>query len=873
MHRFVLGAVASLCAAGTFAGAGAGSISPVSGQFVSSEPRDLDLSRLGHPATGVDVRAAVQSTRSRFGFAGQFDPHLGTTFLWTPARERTLAAPLGASPVHPSDAVGRAHLRSQARALGLTDQAIAQARLHDLHVSPLGAVVYRYAQRQDGLEVFNRQLNVVTDAQGRLVAVSGYFAPQGQAGAVATFKLPAAQAVQHAFRALGGTGAIGLTAIGSKDGYQRFQATGAQSSDLQPTGQPRARKVLFPLDGAMLPAWYVEVQGSTRDAARQAAHGYVISATDGRVLFCHDLVDHDSAQPVSKPNPNAYVYRVLASIDNKRPLDSPLGNAAQPFRQADPTIPDPRVMVNSHLIKIVTDEKGAIHDPWMQPGATTTSGNNVVSYLDLGGADGFDAGDLAPTLTGPNTFDYPVAGDGDTKALPNQNGAAVMLFYVNNWLHDFWYPHGFNEASGNAQRSNYGRGGVEGDPVLAEGQDFSGRNNANMFTPADGGSPRMQMYLWDGLRDASVAITAPAELAGPLVFGTAAFGAMAFDVTAPVVAYNDGVAPGGDACTPAINGAALAGKLALIDRGTCAFTVKVKNAQDAGAVGAVIVNNAPGTPPAMGGTDTTITIGSMSISQDDGNRIKASPSQVTMNLRRALVPDLDGTIDMDIIAHEYFHHVSNRLVGNAAGLSNNQGRGMGEGWSDFNTLLVTIRDADTKAPNNDHWQGAYAVGGYVSGSNYFGIRRTPYSTDMAKDPLTFKHIQNGVPLPVGAPIAFGQDGASNAEVHNTGEIWCNVLWEAYAGFLNDPRYNTKTARDRVQDYIVAGLKATPNAPTILEARDAILAVADASNDADFTIWATAFAKRGMGVGAVGPDRNSNTNIGVTESYVVAVPTP
>ena len=40
-------------------------------------------------------------------------------------------------------------------------------------------------------------------------------------------------------------------------------------------------------------------------------------------------------------------------------------------------------------------------------------------------------------------------------------------------------------------------------------------------------------------------------------------------------------------------------------------------------------------------------------------------------------------------------------------------------------------------------------------------------------------------MPTTAPIAFGQDGAQNAEVHNTGEIWCNVLWEGYAGFLSD----------------------------------------------------------------------------------------
>jgi hypothetical protein len=66
---------------------------------------------------------------------------------------------------------------------------------------------------------------------------------------------------------------------------------------------------------------------------------------------------------------------------------------------------------------------------------------------------------------------------------------------------------------------------------------------------------------------------------------------------------------------------------------------------------------------------------------------------------------------------------------------------------------------------------------------------------------------------------------------------------------------------------------TPSAPTLVEARDAILAAADATDDADFMIWATAFAKRGMGVGAVAPARNSTTNSGVVESYIVATPTP
>src|SRR3546814_7989277 len=93
---------------------------------------------------------------------------------------------------------------------------------------------------------------------------------------------------------------------------------------------------------------------------------------------------------------------------------------------------------------------------------------------------------------------------------------------------DWWYDHGFDEQAGNAQTSNYGRGGVEGDAISAQGQDSSGRNNANMATPADGGSPTMQMYLFDGPVSGEVRVTAPA--AGPsLKFAGAAFGPSTFD--------------------------------------------------------------------------------------------------------------------------------------------------------------------------------------------------------------------------------------------------------------------------------------------------------------------------------------------------------
>ena len=81
----------------------------------------------------------------------------------------------------------------------------------------------------------------------------------------------------------------------------------------------------------------------------------------------------------------------------------------------------------------------------------------------------------------------------------------------------------------------------------------------------------------------------------------------------------------GLACTPlsSSNIKAVKGNIALIDRGACAFTVKVKNAQDAGAKAVLIVDNTPALPPQeLAGFDPTIKIPSARISQADGVAIK-----------------------------------------------------------------------------------------------------------------------------------------------------------------------------------------------------------------------------------------------------------
>ena len=115
-----------------------------------------------------------------------------------------------------------------------------------------------------------------------------------------------------------------------------------------------------------------------------------------------------------------------------------------------------------------------------------------------------------------------------------------------------------------------------------------------------------------------------------MFIGTAEFGppidkkTLIASEMAHVVDQTDGR---GLACTPldAANAKAVKGKVAVIDRGSCTFSVKVKNAQVAGAKAVIIADNAPGTPPPnLAGTDDTITISSVRVSLDDGIAIKAA---------------------------------------------------------------------------------------------------------------------------------------------------------------------------------------------------------------------------------------------------------
>jgi extracellular elastinolytic metalloproteinase len=125
----------------------------------------------------------------------------------------------------------------------------------------------------------------------------------------------------------------------------------------------------------------------------------------------------------------------------------------------------------------------------------TTIGNNVDAYLDRDNNNAADTNGRPISATQDFVYTFDAAAAPTT--LTNQMLAVSNLFYLNNVIHDKLYRHGFNEAAGNFQTNNFGKGGAGNDPVNAEAQDGGGTNNANFSTPADGSRPRMQMYIWN----------------------------------------------------------------------------------------------------------------------------------------------------------------------------------------------------------------------------------------------------------------------------------------------------------------------------------------------------------------------------------------
>ena len=598
-------------------------------------------------------------------------------------------------------------------------------------VSRQGLPTVQMVQRIDGVDVFQGELKLGLGTDNSVHSVVGQVFPGAGAtprSAGRAKRLPAAAAIAKAASDLTGLAysakefkAVKAAKAAKKpkgakadvDPYSHFDFVPPKGNKRPGFERPvRIKEVLFPLGGGQfVPGYYLELWVDD-----YPAFSYVVDAIDDPdVLFRKNL-----------SSPATFNYRVHNTGDAMfRPEDGPAPGTPHPTGKPDgfqaPTIPE----------KLITIESLLSGRPWLPNGAKVTSGNNCIAYADLKAPNGFGAGDVQGQVSAPGTFDYKYNHTKPSTEPTNLQASLVGMFFHVNWLHDRWYEAGFDEASGNAQTDNFGLGGASGDPVLAEGSDFSGTDNANMSTPADGSSPRMQMFTFTGM----------------------------------------------------------------------------------------------------------------------------SPKPTRTSNHEAL-----------ITFHEMGHYITNRLVGNASGLSNTQGSAMGEGWGDFFAVCMTSQANDNFA------KGVFAVGGWTDltptfkDNYYFSIRRYPYSADMKKNPLTFKHISSGVLLPSGPsdPPRNPTSGGPNNEVHNAGEVWCTALWEVFVNLV--ALHGQPDAEKRMLRYVVGGLKQTPSQPTFTQARDGILAAVSALDPTDMPPVREGFAKRGMGKDAVSPPSSSTSLAGAVEDF-------
>ena len=281
---------------------------------------------------------------------------------------------------------------------------------------------------------------------------------------------------------------------------------------------------------------------------------------------------------------------------------------------------------------------------------------------------------------------------------------------------------------------------------------------------------------------------------------------------------DDGSGLGSEGCS-ALNGFT-AGRVALIDRGSCEFGTKILNAQNAGATAAIVVNNQGDGVIAMGpgAQGNQVSISSVMIGQSDGDTIKSelgNPVNATLKDAGNSIPNRDSDLDNGIIAHEYCHGLSNRLTG-GAGTSNclSGSQQAGEGWSDFCALAFTA--ASTDAATTTRGVGTYVL--FEPADTGLGIRPYPYTTDMAVNPLTYGELANNT---LSVP-------------HGVGSVWATTLWDMYWNLVEDhgfdPDLYTGNGGNNIAiQLVVDGLKLQHCNPTFLDARDAIL-LADQNNN-------------------------------------------
>ncbi len=388
--------------------------------------------------------------------AATFDEHTGATRTLM-AQVGTLTGPAPGSAPTIARSFAEAHLDM----LGLSAADLADMEITDVvHSRVVGTTHVYYRQRHLGLPVYNAQLHVNVDKDGRILSVNNTFIPN------------LAKIAKSASPSLGADHAVASAAANLSVELNAYPSLVSVAAP----GAERRTIVSAPeLSRSDIEAQLMWVPINAKQAG--LVWRFQVETLDGNHHFDY-TVDADSGKVWTRIDWTAGAsYRAY-----KEPVES--ANHSSPAHPSDGRV-------------VVTNPADGTASPlgWHSDGTnsyTIHRGNNVHAYDDRDANNAPPA--TQPACTSALDCNFPL---GLTSAPSTYTAAAVSnLFYWNNLIHDVHYQYGFDEAGGNFQVNNFGKGGAGNDPVRAEAQDAGGTNNANFSTPPDGSQPRMQMYEW-----------------------------------------------------------------------------------------------------------------------------------------------------------------------------------------------------------------------------------------------------------------------------------------------------------------------------------------------------------------------------------------
>ncbi len=373
-----------------------------------------------------------------------------------------ISAPAQGEPLQIADS----YLRNNLTLLGLESADINDYEVTDSVFSAVSGVTHIYlGQRYQGLPVYNAQLQVHVARDGRISGVNNAFVPG------------LADLAKSAAPAMTAEDAVMSAAVHLKRPMLRrplilapVQGT-AQTTSLEAKAVSRepveAELMWLPVGADLKLVWRFQLHMPDSqhiyDITVDAESGKLAAAAGERVM-------------------TRFTWSSFATFEvYPLPVESP--NHTSPLPPADART-------------FVVDPEDATASPlgWFDSGTTQMDGNNVRAYTDRDGNNSPDSGQPNCTSALECSFSLDLSSD----PANSQSAAIANLFYWNNIIHDIQSKYGFDEAAGNFQENNFGRGGRGSDSVNAEAQDNANggsRCNANMATPPDGSNPRMQMFV------------------------------------------------------------------------------------------------------------------------------------------------------------------------------------------------------------------------------------------------------------------------------------------------------------------------------------------------------------------------------------------